>query len=98
MPTYYGSTNYRCCPNVLITHQEFCVEFPYPQLYRIRDLRDVGVSTTDPRWTGTRGRHVVWELTATYHDRPVTLFRCADERTFGQVKRALVRALEVQRR
>jgi Family of unknown function (DUF6232) len=35
-----------------------------------------------------------YELCATYRGRPVQLYRSRDPRTFGQVKRALVRALE----
>jgi Family of unknown function (DUF6232) len=35
-----------------------------------------------------------WELRATYRNRSVVLFRCRDDRTFGQVKRALQRAVE----
>jgi hypothetical protein len=36
----------------------------------------------------------VWELRAIYRGMNVCLFSTADERTFGQVRRALVRALE----
>jgi hypothetical protein len=35
-----------------------------------------------------------YELCATHRGRRVTLFRCSDVRTFGQVKRALARAME----
>jgi hypothetical protein len=35
-----------------------------------------------------------YELIATYRDREVTLFTCRDEREFGQVTRALQRAVE----
>jgi len=35
-----------------------------------------------------------WELRATYRGAGVVLYTCADERQFGQVKRALRRALE----
>lgn len=35
-----------------------------------------------------------YELTATHQGRRVALFQCPDERTFGQVKRALARAME----
>ena len=44
-----------------------------------------------------RRRQQVWELRASYRDKPVLLLRTQDERTFGQVKRALVRALEANR-
>jgi hypothetical protein len=35
-----------------------------------------------------------WVLRATYHSYQVELFRCTDAQTFGQVRRALLRALE----
>ena len=35
-----------------------------------------------------------WELHATYRGTDVVLYACADERRFGQVKRALRRSLE----
>jgi hypothetical protein len=41
-----------------------------------------------------RAQPVERELMACYRDRPVRLYRSADARTFGQVQRALVRALE----
>jgi hypothetical protein len=44
-----------------------------------------------------RRRQQVWELRAVYHGAPVLLLRTPDERMFGQVKRALVRALEANR-
>jgi hypothetical protein len=40
-----------------------------------------------------RGRPL-WELRATYLGDPVELFSSTDVQTFGQVKRALIRALE----
>jgi hypothetical protein len=42
-------------------------------------------------------RRTVWELRAVYRGHPVVLLRTPDERTFGQVRRALVRALEAPR-
>lgn len=44
-----------------------------------------------------RRRQQVWELRAHYRGARVLLLRTSDERTFGQVKRALVRALEANR-
>lgn len=35
-----------------------------------------------------------WILRATYRHYQVELFRCSDQRTFGQVRRGLLRALE----
>lgn len=39
-------------------------------------------------------RPVEQELVAEYHGVPVSLFRTADPRAFGQVRRALLRAIE----
>jgi len=39
-------------------------------------------------------RPPVWQLRATYRGTPVLLYGTSDTQTFGQVKRALVRALE----
>lgn len=41
-----------------------------------------------------RVRPVELELAAVYRDQPVCLFRSTDGQTFGQVRRALLRALE----
>lgn len=41
-----------------------------------------------------RGRHHSLELHAYYHAKRVCLFRTTDPRLFGQIRRALVRALE----
>jgi hypothetical protein len=89
MATYYRG------PQVLITHGEFrCVQ-PQTQCFRVRDLREVSV--TCGRDDGSASRwwsRMVWELRAMYRGRPVLLYSSSDERTFGQVRRALVRALE----
>jgi hypothetical protein len=41
-----------------------------------------------------RTRRRPWELRATYHGVDVQLYSSRDSLTFGQVKRALVRAME----
>jgi hypothetical protein len=51
----------------------------------------VSVAVSGACW---RVRPVQLELAAIYHDRPVSLFQTTNELTFGQVKRALLRALE----
>jgi hypothetical protein len=51
----------------------------------------VSVGVSGACW---RIRPIELELAAVYHDRPVCLLRTTDTQTFGQVKRALVRALE----
>jgi hypothetical protein len=42
-----------------------------------------------------RARSYQYELRAVYGDRPVTLYRTTDATEFGQLKRALTRALEL---
>jgi hypothetical protein len=41
-----------------------------------------------------RGRRHSYEVHALYHGRRVCLFRTSDPRLFGQIRRALVRAME----
>ena len=77
----------------LVTHEVFETAWPYPQRFLVADLRDVQVTRckADRRYFRNRP---TWELRATYHGYQVELFSTNDETTFGQVKRALVRALE----
>lgn len=51
----------------------------------------ISVAVSGACW---RVQPIELELAAVYHDQPVSLFRTTDEQTFGQVKRALLRALE----
>jgi hypothetical protein len=51
----------------------------------------VSVAVAGACW---RIRPVELELAAIYRDQPVSLYRTTDAQTFGQVSRALVRALE----
>jgi hypothetical protein len=96
MVTYYRS------PLVLITDWEFRSDQPWPGQFCVRDLRDVSVTVgradqyvgRPPGMGGLRWNRTVWELRARYHGRPVLLYCSIDEQTFGQVKRALIRALE----
>jgi uncharacterized protein DUF6232 len=55
--------------------------------FAISALRDVHVEVY-------RHRRETYELCAVYHGRPICLYRTTDERLFGQIKRALIRALE----
>jgi hypothetical protein len=45
-----------------------------------------------------RARTTAWELWATYRQAEICLYRTANEREFNQIKRALLRALEANRR
>ena len=45
-----------------------------------------------------RPRTTAWELWATYRQQEICLYRTASEREFNQIKRALLRALEANRR
>ncbi|NUR73360.1 MAG: hypothetical protein HOU81_21285 [Hamadaea sp.] len=80
MPTYYRG------PSAHVTHEVFLVRDP-GAAFAISELRDVHVEVY-------RSRRRVYELRAVYHGRSACLFRTTNERLFGQVKRALVRALE----
>ncbi|NUT37162.1 MAG: hypothetical protein HOV79_29245 [Hamadaea sp.] len=79
MPVYYRG------PTAQVTHEVFLVSDPAVEAYAISELHDVHVAICGRR---------TYELRAVYHGRPTTLFRSTDQRVFGQVRRALVRALE----
>ncbi len=76
--TYYRS------PWVLITDEVFEVRGPYPYRFHIAYLRD----------TGWRMDRYGYELWASYRGMAVRLLVCPDRRVFGQIRRALLRALE----
>ena len=78
---------------VLITREVFETELPTLQRFRVADLRNVQVTRCSSERRHLRNRPT-WELRAVYHGRWVELFSTTDLQTFGQVKRALVRALE----
>lgn len=84
MTTYYRG------PQVVITHQVFAVLQPAPQVFMIDDLYDVHVAPGSLRWFAARSH----QLRATYGGFEILLFESSDMRTFGQVKRGLLRALE----
>jgi hypothetical protein len=76
-------------PTVLITDQALEVGGPSHYRFAIIDLYDIHV--VRGRWR-LGGREQ--ELRASYHGYVVRLFSSRDERLFGQVRRALLRATE----
>jgi hypothetical protein len=80
-------------PEVLITDQVFVARWPAPRTFVIDELDDVHVVVLAMRWFGPR-RH---ELRARHRSVAVLLFASYDPRTFGQVRRGLMRAVECQR-
>ncbi|MEH1125424.1 DUF6232 family protein [Micromonospora sp. CPCC 206061] len=73
-------------PRIVITHRDFRILWPCPRVFIIRELFDVQVVLV------VRARR--FELWARHQGTMVCLFSTCDERSFGQVKRALVRAME----
>lgn len=59
-------------------------------------LATLGVLALAAIWTASRHRRLC-ELRATYQGHPVCLFQTTDVREFGQVSRALQRAIETHR-
>jgi hypothetical protein len=96
MPVYFRGQN------ALITHQQFICYHPY-QEFALRELLHPHIVIAEatgasPRLTPALllGRRSMHEVHAFYRGRRVCLFRTTDLRLFGQVRRALVRALEAQ--
>lgn len=77
-------------PDVVVTTDHFVILRPAHIEYRIDFLRDVYV-LEHPRTGRTRPAQ---EIRAKYGRHDVRLFHSTDPRTFGQVRRALIRALE----
>jgi hypothetical protein len=79
-------------PDAVVTSAHFIRRGSPPEVFALRELRDIGV--VDGRratpWRRPR-RH---ELRADYRGISVTLFASADPRVFNQVRRALLRAVE----
>jgi hypothetical protein len=84
--TYYVGKGAR------ITDSLMEIWIPEYQRFVILELRDVHV--THGRATNSWLNRPIYELRATYRGRPVQLYASRDAQTFGQVKRALLRALE----
>lgn len=83
MRTFYRS------PDILVTSDHFSVLRPRPVRFRIRDLRDAYIVRH-----GSPSLRPQLEIRAGYGANDVRLFITTDSRTFGQVRRALIRALE----
>jgi hypothetical protein len=85
-----GMTTFYRGPAAWITHDRFEVHGRVPQVFAIREMGKVFVVLP--------ARHRPWqqqyELWAMYHGRLVILFHTTDGREFGQVRRALLRAIE----
>lgn len=82
MPVYFRG------PDALITHLVFTSQHPHPRTFAISELQDPHIVIAD-----TSRRHS-YEVHAFYRGQRVCLFRTPDERLFGQIRRALIRALE----
>jgi hypothetical protein len=79
---------------LLITHDMIAVQVPHWRRLRIHELRDPYAVVVRARWPiGSPA----YEFSATYGRHTICLFRTADATTFGQVRRALVRAFEHER-
>jgi len=96
MPVYFRGRD------ALITDQQFICYRPY-QEFALRELLHPHVVIAEaagasPRLTSARllGRRRSHEVHAFHRGRRVCLFRTTDLRLFGQIRRALVRALEAQ--
>jgi hypothetical protein len=81
-----GMTVYYRGSCVVITHRDFRILRPHLRVFIIRELFDVQVILV------VRARR--FELWARHQGTIVCLFSTCDERSFGQVKRALVRVME----
>jgi hypothetical protein len=83
-------------PTALITKEVFHSGLPDPQWFRVSGLRQVCVMSgrSERANAGVRRGQPIWELRAVYRGRPVLLYATTDVRAFGQIRRALVRALE----
>jgi len=77
---------------IRVTDEAFDLRDPR-RSYALRELRNAKI--VEPRAVSRwRRRGRVRQLWATYHGRPVLLFETDDRLVFGQVRRALIRALE----
>jgi hypothetical protein len=83
MRTFYRS------PDILVTSDHFAVLRPNPAQFRITELRDAYIVRH-----GSPSLRPQLEIRARYGTSDVRLFITTDSRTFGQVRRALIRALE----
>ncbi|WP_432980940.1 DUF6232 family protein [Dactylosporangium sp. CA-233914] len=77
-------------PDLVVTSDHFVILRPVQMQYRIDFLEGVYV-LEHPRAGRTPAAQ---EIRAQYGRHDVSLFRSTDRRVFGQVRRALIRALE----
>ncbi|MET7419299.1 DUF6232 family protein [Dactylosporangium sp. NPDC005555] len=83
MRTYYRS------PDIMVTSDHVVVLRPRPVNFRITELKDAYIVRH-----GSAPIRPQLEIRARYRSSDVRLFITTDSRTFGQVRRALIRALE----
>ena len=79
---------------LVVTSDHFVILSPGRVQYRIDFLESVYV-LNHPRVGRVRATQ---EIRAAYGVHDVSLYRCSDRQTFGQVRRALIRALEGRER
>ncbi len=83
MRTFYRS------PDIMVTSDHVAVLRPHPARFRMTELRGAYIVRH-----GSATIRPLLEIRARYGDSDVQLFCTTDARTFGQVRRALIRALE----
>lgn len=83
MRTFYRS------PDIMVTSDHFAILHPRQVHFRITELKDAYIIRH-----GSPSIHPQLEIRARYGTSDVRLFMTTDSRTFGQVRRALIRALE----
>jgi hypothetical protein len=86
MRMYYRS------PDVIVTGDHFVILRPQRVQYRIDFLEDVYI--VQHARTGRLRSGSALEIRARYGVRDVRLFHTTNSTTFGQVRRALIRAIE----
>ena len=79
---------------LLISRDAFMPLFS-PDRFDLADLHHIQAVVSYPVHRPRRPR---WQLLAEHHGTTICLYSTTEERTFGQVKRALVRALEANTR
>lgn len=93
--------------DLVITDREVVILLEPPARFAIEELHQAGFATasagtpaaepaTERRWNRSRWRPFArtWELRALYRGSTVCLYATNDKQTFGQVRRAMIRALE----
>jgi hypothetical protein len=83
MRTFYRSSD------IMVTSDHVDVLRPHPTRFRMTELRGAYIVRH-----GSSPRRPLLEIRARYGGSDIRLFCTTDARTFGQVRRALIRALE----